>query len=130
MTHAYLTDLDDRGLQREIGDAKAQLEEILGKTVEHFSCPGGRCDARVIEVARRAGYSSVANSRVHPNRPTTDSFDLGRISILREMKLSAFQELCKGEGVWKIQVRERLRSAAKQILGNSLYDRGRAFLLR
>jgi len=43
MTHAYLTDLDDRGLQREIADAKAQLEEILGKTVEHFSCPGGRC---------------------------------------------------------------------------------------
>jgi peptidoglycan/xylan/chitin deacetylase (PgdA/CDA1 family) len=130
MTHAYLTDLDDRGLEREIADAKAQLEEILGKTVEHFSCPGGRCNARVIQVARRAGYSSVANSRVHPNRPTTDSFDLGRISILREMKLSAFQELCKGEGVWKIQVRERLRSAAKQILGNSLYDRGRAFLLR
>jgi peptidoglycan/xylan/chitin deacetylase (PgdA/CDA1 family) len=130
MTHAYLTDLDDRGLQREIGDAKAQLEEILGKTVEHFSCPGGRCDARVIEVARRAGYSSVANSRVRLNTAATDSFDLGRISILREMKLSAFQELCKGEGVWKIQVRERLRSAAKQILGNSLYDRGRAFLLR
>lgn len=29
MTHAYLTDLDDHGLQRETGEAKTQLEEIL-----------------------------------------------------------------------------------------------------
>ena len=130
MTHAYLTDLDDRGLQREIGEAKAQLEEILGKTVEHFSCPGGRCDARVIQVARRAGYRSIASSRIHLNRPATDSFDLGRIAILRETELPAFQEICRGKGLWTIQVRDRLRSAAKQVLGNSLYDRGRAFLLR
>src|SRR5580700_4861788 len=130
MTHAYLTDLDDRGLQREIGEAKVELEEIIGKPVEHFSCPGGRCDARVIQVARRAGYHSVANSRARQNRPVTDSFDLGRIAILRETELQAFQEICRAESLWKIQARNRLRGAAKQVLGNSLYDRGRAFLLR
>jgi peptidoglycan/xylan/chitin deacetylase (PgdA/CDA1 family) len=130
MTHAYLTDLDDRGLQREIREAKAELEEILGKPVEHFSCPGGRCDARVIQVARSAGYTSVANSRVHENRPATDNFDLGRVAILRETELPAFQEICRGESLWKIRMTDTLRGAAKQLLGNSLYDRGRAFLLR
>jgi len=130
MTHAYLTDLDDRGLQREISEAKAELEEIIGKPVEHFSCPGGRCDARVIQVARLAGYRSVANSRVRQNGPATDSFDLGRIAILRGTELQAFQEICRAEGLWKIQAGNRLRGAAKQVLGNSLYDRGRAFLLR
>jgi peptidoglycan/xylan/chitin deacetylase (PgdA/CDA1 family) len=130
MTHAYLTDLDDRGLQREIVEAKAELEEIIGKPIEHFSCPGGRCDARVVQVARHAGYCSVANSRVRQNRPATDSFDLGRIAILRATELQAFQEICRAEGLWKIQARNRLRGAAKQVLGNSLYDRGRAFLLR
>jgi len=130
MTHVYLTDLDDRGLQREIGEAKAELEEITGKPVEHFSCPGGRCDARAIQVARHAGYRSVANSRVRQNRTATDSFDLGRIAILRETELQAFQKICRAESLWKIQARSRLRGAAKQVLGNSLYDRGRAFLLR
>ncbi len=126
MTHVYLTDLDDRGLQREIGEAKAELEEITGKPVEHFSCPGGRCDARAIQVARHAGYRSVANSRVRQNRTATDSFDLGRIAILRETDLQAFQKICRAESLWKIQARSRLRGAAKQVLGNSLYDRGRA----
>jgi peptidoglycan/xylan/chitin deacetylase (PgdA/CDA1 family) len=130
MTHAYLTDLDERGLQREIVQAKAQLEEILGKPVEHFSCPGGRCDARVIQVARRAGYRSVANSRIQVNKRTTDSFALGRIAILRQTELPAFQEICRGEGLWKIQLRDGLRNTAKQVLGNSLYDRSRALLLR
>src|SRR5579862_2457219 len=46
MTHAYLTDLDDAGMRREILDAKAHLEQILGKPVEHFSWPGGRYNAR------------------------------------------------------------------------------------
>jgi peptidoglycan/xylan/chitin deacetylase (PgdA/CDA1 family) len=130
MTHAYLTDLDERGLRREIEEAKTQLEEIVGKAVEHFSCPGGRCDARVIEIARRAGYTSVANSGVHPNTPETDPLNLGRIAILRQTELRAFQAICRAENLWRLQLRERLRTAAKQVLGNSLYDRGRALLLR
>ena len=130
MTHAYLTDLDDRGLQREIVQAKTQLEEILGKPVEHFSCPGGRCDERVIQVARRAGYRSVANSRIQVNNPATDTFALGRIAILRQTGLPTYQKVCRGEGFWKVQLRDGLRNAAKQVLGNSLYDRSRALLLR
>jgi len=130
MTHAYLTDLDYRGLQREISAAKAQLEEVLGKPVEHFSCPGGRYNTRVIQVARDAGYRSVANSRIQENAPTTDPFALGRIAIRHRTELPAFQRICRGEGFWKIQLRDSLRNAAKQVLGNSLYDRGRALLLR
>ena len=130
MTHAYLTDLDDRGLQREIVQTKAQLEEILGKPVEHFSCPGGRCDRRVIQVARRAGYRSVANSRIQVNMSTTNTFALGRVAILRQTGLPTFREICRGKGFWKVQLRDGLRNAAKQALGNSLYDHARALLLR
>jgi peptidoglycan/xylan/chitin deacetylase (PgdA/CDA1 family) len=130
MTHAYLTDLDDGELECEVGGAKVQLEGILGKPVQHFSCPGGRCNVRVIQAASRAGYSSVANSRVHANRLATDSFELGRVAIFRQTDLQAFQNICRAESLWKIQMGDRLRTAAKQVLGNSLYDRGRAFLLR
>ena len=130
MTHAYLTDLDDRGLRREISQAKTQLEQILGKQIEHFSCPGGRYNARVMQAVRDAGYRSLANSRVHGNARTTDPFALGRVAILRETGLPAFRGVCRGEGFWKMQLRDGLRNAAKQVLGNSLYDRSRALLLR
>jgi len=130
MTHAYLTDVDECCLQYEIVQAKAQLENIVGKAVENFSCPGGRCDARVIQVAKRAGYQSVAHSRIQMNTPMTSPFDLGRIPMLRQTQLPAFQEICSGDGLWKLQLREGVRSAAKRVLGNSLYDRGRALLLR
>ena len=130
MTHSYLTDLDNRRLHCEIADAKTQLEDIVGEPVAHFSCPGGRYNSRLIRVARDAGYRSVANSRIQGNTPTTDPFALGRIAILRETGLPAFQKICRGEGFWKMQLRDSLRNTAKQALGNSLYDRGRALLLR
>jgi peptidoglycan/xylan/chitin deacetylase (PgdA/CDA1 family) len=130
MTHAYLTNLDERGLHREMAEAKTHLEDILGKPVEHFSCPGGRYNKRVMQAAREAGYRSLTNSRIHGNTPTTDPFALGRIAILRETELRVFQSICRGEGFWKIQLRERLQNAAKSMLGNSLYDRCRALLLR
>jgi peptidoglycan/xylan/chitin deacetylase (PgdA/CDA1 family) len=130
MTHAYLTDLDDNGLRREIVDAKTQLEEILGKPVEHFACPGGRYDARSIQVARDAGYCSLSTSRIQMNVASTDRYELGRIAILRDTVNSDFQQLCNGEEFWKRRFREHAQNVAKQLLGNSLYDRGRGLLLR
>src|ERR1700730_1554147 len=67
LTHPYLTDLDDSGLRREIVEAKRHLEEIAGRPIKHFSCPGGRYDRRVVEIARAAEYASVATSRPHTN---------------------------------------------------------------
>src|ERR1700687_614245 len=63
MTHPYLTDLDARGLRHEISDAKSELEQIIGQPVDHFSCPGGRCDRRVVTVARADGYRTGATRR-------------------------------------------------------------------
>ena len=130
MTHAYLTDLDGAGMRREILDAKAHLEQILGKPVEHFSWPGGRYNARTRQVARNAGYLTVVNSRVQLNTVATGMHELGRIAVLRNTGLPEFRELCNGEGLWKLRMRDRLRNAAKGLLGNSTYDRGRERLLR
>ena len=130
MTHAYLTDLDDAGMRREILDAKAHLEQILGKPVEHFSWPGGRYNARTLQVARNAGYLTVVNSRVQLNTAATGRHELGRIAVLRDTALPEFRQLCNGEGLWKLRMRDRLRNAAKGLLGNSTYDRGRERLLR
>lgn len=130
MTHPYLTDLDDLQLQREIVEAKSRLEEITGRPVHHFSCPGGRWSPAVSAVARRAGYRSVTTSRIAVNRASSDPFQLARIAVMRGLTLNSFQDLCQGRGLWQRQLRSALQATSHQLLGNALYDRLRGLVLR
>ena len=130
MTHAYLNDLELPVLHREIGDARSRLQDIVGKKVEHFSCPGGRFDQRALEIARQAGYRTVATSRSQPNTPATDLFQLGRVAMMRDTDERTFADICDGSTLWKIRLGESARSVARTILGNTLYDRVRGRLLR
>jgi peptidoglycan/xylan/chitin deacetylase (PgdA/CDA1 family) len=130
MTHPYLSDLDSRGLHREIVEARQELEQILGAPVNHFACPGGRYDQRAREVARQAGYASVATSRPHANSPSADRLALGRVVVMRDTSLPAFAQLCRGQGLWKKQLGVAAYRSAKRLLGNRRYDRLRSLLLR
>ena len=129
MTHPYLTDLDEAGLRYEIADAKSQLEQIIGQPVDHFSCPGGRCDRRVVTVARAGGYRTVATSRIQANTIQTDVFALGRVAMLRNTSVSAFGAICEGSPLFRMRAQSAIREAARHVLGNSLYDRVRSGLL-
>jgi peptidoglycan/xylan/chitin deacetylase (PgdA/CDA1 family) len=129
MTHPYLTDLDAAGLRYEICDAKTQLEQIIGRPVEHFSCPGGRCDRRVISVARAAGYKTLATSRIQANSRETNLFALGRVAVMRDISVATFSDICSGSSLPRMRSQSIFRAAARQILGNSFYDRIRATLL-
>jgi peptidoglycan/xylan/chitin deacetylase (PgdA/CDA1 family) len=129
MTHPYLSDLSELELRREIADAKIQIEQILGHTIEHFSCPGGRYDRRALEVARGAGFRTVANSRFHANSASTSRYKLGRVALLRDMPLEEFAAVCCGKGLWKKRVQDRARYSVRRVLGNRAYDRIRASFL-
>lgn len=129
MTHPHLDDLDFEGLRHEIADAKYELEQILGAAVNHFACPGGRYDHRAREVARQAGYASVATSRPHANSATVDRLALGRVVIMRDTSLEDFQHLCRRRGLWRKQVAVTAYQGAKSLLGNKRYDQIRNILL-
>jgi peptidoglycan/xylan/chitin deacetylase (PgdA/CDA1 family) len=130
MTHAYLTDLDDAGLRREIQEARLELEQLLGRAVEHFSCPGGGYDRRAVEVARSAGYLTLATSRSQANPKSTDPFALGRVPVMRDTKPETFWAICRGHGLWRLRARSTLQGAVRHALGNAVYDRVRDVLLR
>jgi peptidoglycan/xylan/chitin deacetylase (PgdA/CDA1 family) len=130
MTHAYLTDIDDQRLRHEVAESKTQLEQIIGRGVEHFSCPGGRCNERVVQVAREAGYSTVATSRIQANSERTDRFALGRVAVMQSTSLPAFREICRGRGLWQLDFKVQLRKTAQKLMGNAAYDRLRAGVLR
>lgn len=129
MTHAYLDDISAQGLRYELSDAKHELENIVGKRVDHFSCPGGRFNHRVLDVARESGYASVAISRAQANSASTNFRPIGRVAIMRDMDEITFQQICCGAGLWKIRWAGFLREATRTVLGNALYDRFRTFLL-
>jgi len=130
MTHAYLTDLCETDLHREVADAKTQLEQILGTAVDHFSCPGGRHNRRVSWATRQAGYHTVATSRIQKNSGNSDLLALGRVAVMRSTSLHGFEQICKGSSFWRMQLEVQLREATKKLLGNSIYDRLRAAVLR
>ena len=130
MTHAYLTDLNDADLHREVAGAKTELEQIVGQRVDHFSCPGGRHDRRVSEVAREAGYQTVSTSRIQKNSRASDRFALGRVAVMRSTSLAAFEEIYTGQKLWRMNLEVQARDATRKLLGNSMYDRLRSSILR
>jgi peptidoglycan/xylan/chitin deacetylase (PgdA/CDA1 family) len=129
MTHSYLSDLDEGGLRREIADAKKQLEDLTGRPVHHFSCPGGRWSPQVARIAKQSGYRSVATSRIATNGHRSDPFRLARVAVMRGTTLAAFQDLCQGKNLWQLQVRDFVRVTSRRMLGNRLYGRIRQIAL-
>ena len=130
MTHPYLSDLAESDMKREIMGAKLRIEEIVGQSIEHFSVPGGQYDARTLEMARSAGFRTVATSLFHANSTRTSPYELGRVAILRDTPLQEFADICDGQGLWKKRFRDRTRQVVRDLLGNKVYDQMRAVWLR
>jgi peptidoglycan/xylan/chitin deacetylase (PgdA/CDA1 family) len=129
MTHAYLTHLTLKQLRSEVSEAKERLEQIVGQRVDHFSCPGGRWDSRVAQVAREAGYLTVATSREGINSPASNPYCLSRLAILRGTTISEFGRLCRGQGLLKRRAKQRVLGAIRRLLGNTTYERIRSATL-
>jgi peptidoglycan/xylan/chitin deacetylase (PgdA/CDA1 family) len=80
-SHPHLTELDDGRLDEELVGSRADLEQILGRSCRSLAYPFGEHDPRVVDAARRAGYTAAAGTR--PLRPTTGSLDVSRQVINR-----------------------------------------------
>jgi peptidoglycan/xylan/chitin deacetylase (PgdA/CDA1 family) len=129
MTHRYLPDLDEDALRVEVVEAKKRIEQIIGKRVANFSCPGGRWSAGVARVAREAGYDSLATSRTGANNCSADLFRLSRVAMTAGTSMDDYERLCRGEGLLLRRAREHLFDTAKGLLGNSLYEKVRSLVL-
>lgn len=129
-THAFLPDLDDARLRRELLESRLEIEDILSRPVTHLSCPGGRLSRRVADAAREAGYETMATSRMGVNGPGSDPFALARCPLRRDTPQHTFEAFCRGDRLRGLQVREHALGAAKTLLGNRLYNSLRHLALR
>jgi hypothetical protein len=82
-----------------------------------------------LEIARRAGFRTVANSEFHANSASTNPYELGRVAVLRDLSIPEFGAICQGRGLWKKRAGVRARQSVQHLLGNRAYDKLRASLL-
>jgi hypothetical protein len=80
-------------------------------------------------MARHAGFATVANSQFYANSSRTNSYELGRVAMLRDLAIEEFGATCRGRGLWKKRLQHQARRGAQRVLGNRAYDRLRAILL-
>ena len=108
-THVPLTRCDDRTLREELIGSKQYLEDVIGRRVNALAYPHGAVDARVRDMAERAGFEVGATSRFDINGEDRDPLLLARTSILRTDDLRAFRQKLHGDWDW---YRWRTKAAA------------------
>lgn len=79
VTHAHLTRLSDDELRNELGESKAEIEDVLGRPCRELAYPYGEHDERVRAAARAAGYERAYGLRERGQDP----YALRRVDLYR-----------------------------------------------
>jgi glycosyltransferase involved in cell wall biosynthesis len=92
--HPILTRLSDEAARHEIEKSRAVLMAGADQAVDHFAYPNGggvtNHDDRIVEIARRAGFSSASTSINEVLRATSDPLRLPRLGIAERHGLDGF----------------------------------------
>lgn len=100
LSHPRLSRMDTDRIVREVADSKAQMEALLGETMEFFCYPYGDYDERVVDAVKQAGFrgalSCIRGSAVPGDE---DPFQLPRKAISFGDTLPGFW--------WKLHVKNR-----------------------
>lgn len=81
MTHASLRLLPNSQQMDEIAGSKAQLENIIGRTVTSFSYPHGEYSDETMELVKKAGFQSASTTSFRCVLPKADRFQLPRFQV-------------------------------------------------
>ena len=81
VSHPKLADLRNDACVRELRQSKSDLERILGQQITEFSFPHGECDARLIQLAKAAGYKRVFTIQPAMALRSASEFVTGRVAV-------------------------------------------------
>jgi peptidoglycan/xylan/chitin deacetylase (PgdA/CDA1 family) len=80
--HVDLTSLDDAQALTELRDSRAVLQRRLGHPVQWLAYPAGAVDARIVMLARLAGYVLAVTTRPGGSQDAADPLELDRFEVL------------------------------------------------
>lgn len=131
-THSFLSQLDARGVARELEASKAKLDDGLGQATISLALPGGDFPRRAERgLIAGAGYRILATSRWGANGTSpTDGTGLRlvrRYTVRRETSAARFEELFRGQSPATSAEGLRLQalSGVRSLLGADRYSRWR-----
>ncbi len=107
-THPYLTDLSESEIERELAVSKTAIEDRIGRGVDSFAYPYGKCALHVREVVRRY-FQLACGTRFAPVTPAADLLDLPRLDIYYFQNQFWFESLGKLHGKGYLTARALLR---------------------
>lgn len=90
LSHQRLQELPQDAAGYEIAESRAALRKMLGVPIEHFAYPFGQVTADIVELVRRAGYSSAVTVVPGVARASHDPLRLPRILVNGERGLWKF----------------------------------------
>jgi peptidoglycan/xylan/chitin deacetylase (PgdA/CDA1 family) len=80
LTHPFLTRLAPGQAREEIFASKKKLEDLFGRSIEHFCYPYGDWSPVVRDWVIEAGYRTASTTDFGVNTPETSSFALRRMT--------------------------------------------------
>ena len=124
-THPRLSELATSQIEDELAGSKAELEDMLRAPVQHFSIPGGAYDQRVIDIARRVGYTAVLNSVEGYNDERDAPFILQRFTPRAYTGAPVLLEICERPAYLKakLKLKRAALTAARGLMGRDGYER-------
>ena len=124
LTHTLLTHCSAAELDRELRVARLILEETLGASVTTVSLPGGRSNRAVLDACWAAGYTQVFTSRPHPETMPPGRC-VGRLNLRADATVPLLTRLLDPAtgALRRLERTDRLKTAAKRLLGDTAYRR-------
>jgi len=100
LTHASLTDVDEQVAEAEIVESKEILEKVINAPIRMLAFPYGFFNRRLVETARRAGYSRVFTVEPVLALATSDEFCSGRFEVCLDYWDIEFKLILLGAYRW------------------------------
>ena len=85
VSHPVLPALTDDEVCREISSSVSEIHDALGKVPRYLAYPYGKCDQRIVELARKQKIHGACTTRIGPVRANDDPYLLARINISSEV---------------------------------------------
>ncbi len=77
----------------DLQKSKAVLEDKMGKKVNYFAYPYGRCDTTVINAVEKAGFTIATTTNPGSINERSNKMALPRYAVTSQMTLDEFEEL-------------------------------------
>jgi len=124
-SHRFLNHLTDEEVIFELRQSGNLIKENTEISPKAFSCPGGRYNKRVMDIAKELGYKRMFTSKPYYFIPERGigNFLLGRFMMTRGITMSDFRKLSEGNKLFllSLQLKYNLKYLSKITMGDNLY---------